>query len=98
MSKTKVVLTPEDVIAAVLADADQRETNAAYSGSYGDDGASTLREQVAVWRAGREKTIPACWVPYVKKAEAAAKERLKKADPDYPLYQKLKARFEIEKE
>jgi hypothetical protein len=71
----------------VLKRANELENDAGHSGSMTDFGASALRDEVAVFQAGRRGEVPEKWKDF---AEAMARE----SDPEYAEYKRLKQKFE----
>lgn len=67
----------------VLKDADNKAEDAGFGGRMDDGGASSLREQVAFYKAGMNNIIPKEWLKY--------EEIL---DPEYSEYIRLKNKFE----
>lgn len=81
----------EEKIASIIhlahQDAEKKRSDAGYSGSWGDDGASDIVDAVRIWRDGLNKRIPKELTKYARQAERTA-------DKDYKLYLELKQRYE----
>lgn len=66
----------------VMKEATNREMSAAYGGERGDRGASILRGEVEMYKAGMEGRVPDSWKKYEKQL-----------DPEYKRYLELKKKF-----
>ena len=68
-------------------DAENKRSDAGYSGSWGDNGASNITDAVRIWQDGLNRRVPKELAKYAKQAERTV-------DKDYKLFLQLKARFE----
>lgn len=75
----------DKIIEEIMKDCETKRTNAAYSGSYGDNGASDLEKQIKFYQYGRKGIIPPEWKQYENKI-----------DPEYQEFLRLKKKFEGE--
>lgn len=66
---------------------EKRRSDAAYSGSMSDNGASILEDQIAVYKAGTGSFIPKVWSDLFEKFRY-------ESDPEWETYQRLKNKFE----
>lgn len=67
------------IMQIILAEANKLETDAGYSGSFGDGGAGILRQQVRFYMAGMNGQLPQEWQKYQEQAVQAELEQ----DPTY---------------
>ena len=72
----------ERLIALVLADAQEKRTNAGYAGAWDDGGASRIEDQVKFYRYGQRNSIPEEWAVHAHKL-----------DPEWAEYERLRAKF-----
>jgi hypothetical protein len=82
MSKDAVAMF-EEIMELILSDAAKIRTNASFSGSWGDGGASDLEKQVRFFKYGMNLALPPEWEHY--------NQRL---DPEYTEFLRLKKKFE----
>ncbi len=75
------------VVEEIKRSAEQRRINAAYAGSWGDNGASELLQQLEIFQAGLERRWPKSWEGIV----LAVKRTL---DPEWVEFMRLKKKFE----
>ncbi len=74
------------IVAFLLKKAEAMAYDAGMSGSMGDNGAKTLRDQITCWVAGLRGETPDCWEEYIQ-------EYNRENDPDYAEYQRLMKKF-----
>lgn len=73
----------DKLIKQVSFDAEKREVNALFNGSWSDDGAGKLRDQIKFFQYGRDGVVPPEW-------EKAYGHLL---DDEWAEYQRLKEKF-----
>jgi len=73
-------------LSSLIREAEATRESAALSGMMGDNGASDIELQVAVYRAGTNDTVPDVWREKYNKF-------IKTLDPEYAEYRRLKEKF-----
>lgn len=71
-----------------LENAEERRSNAGYSGSMGDNGAHDLENRIQAWDAGLRGVIPEC-------LKCEHQTYLKETDPEWEILKRLGSKFGI---